>query len=38
MTYRQSDHIHNANFVDGLQENDPLGSYVADLATKVSPQ
>lgn len=36
MTYRQSDHIHNANFVDGLQENDPLGSYVADLATKVS--
>ncbi len=35
MTYRQSDHIHNANFVDGLQENDPLGSYVADLATKV---
>jgi len=36
MTYRQSDHIHNANFVDGLQENDPLGSYVADLATKVT--
>ena len=34
-TYRNTDHIHNANFVDGLQENDQYGNFVADLATKV---
>lgn len=34
-TYRSTDHYHNANFVDGLQENDAYGNFVADLATKV---
>jgi len=34
-TYRATDHVHNANFVDGLQENDEYGNFVAALATKV---
>ena len=34
-TYRNTDHVHNANFVDGLQENDQYGNFVGALATKV---
>lgn len=36
-SYRSTDHQHNANFVDGLQENDQYGNFVADLATEVKP-
>lgn len=35
-TYRNTDHVHNANFVDGLQENDQYGNFVGALATDVA--
>lgn len=35
-TYRSTDHMHNANFVDGLQENDQYGNFVPALATEVT--
>lgn len=35
-TYRNTDHVHNANFVDGLQENDQYGNFVASIATDVA--
>lgn len=35
-TYRSTDHQHNANFVDGLQENDQYGNFIPALATEVT--
>ena len=36
VTYRSEDHRYNANFVDGLLENDATGKYVPALATSWS--